>query len=199
MLRLIRVAFIASHACGHAMEEGFRVAITGTPGVGKTSVSGFLEAVGFTVVSVEDLAEEHGCIGNEDPEDGARPIDVEKLSGLLSGVWATPPSGMIAIDGHLSHTLPVDAVVVLRCSPEVLKRRLHERGYSESKVNSNYEWELMGGSWNDSNDSVPWTEFDTTASEIVSIVDEIEEWVSDGFKPKSLGSTIDWVARMKES
>ncbi|MBP51345.1 MAG: NMP kinase [Euryarchaeota archaeon] len=199
MLRLIRVAFIASHVCGHAMGDGFRVAITGTPGVGKTSVSGFLEAVGFTVVSVEELAEEHGCIGDEDPEDGARPIDVGKLGGLLSEVWAASPSGMVAIDGHLSHRLPVDAVVVLRCSPEVLKRRLHERGYSESKVNSNYEWELMGGSWNDSDGGVPWTEFDTTASEVVSVVDEIEEWASDGFKPKSLGSTIDWVARMEES
>ena len=199
MLRLIHVAFIASHTCGQGMEEGFRVAITGTPGVGKTSVSGFLEAVGFTVMSVEELAEEHGCIGSEDPEDGARPIDIEKLSGLLSTAWSAPPNGMIAIDGHLSHTLPVDAVVVLRCSPEVLKRRLHERGYSEGKINSNYEWELMGGSWNDSDGEIPWTVFDTTASEIVSIVDGIEEWASDGFKPKSLGSTIDWVARMEES
>jgi len=181
------------------MGEGARVAITGTPGVGKTTVSRMLEGRGFALVSVEDLAEDFGCIGEVDPEDGARPIDIEKLGGSLSEAWIEPAEGVGVVDGHLSHNLPVDAVVVLRCSPETLKVRLGERGYSESKINSNYEWELLGGAWNDWDGSVPWTEFDTTASEIGSVVDNIESWISDGFKPMRLGSTIDWVAHMEES
>jgi|TARA_B100001250_G_scaffold96148_1_gene80409 adenylate kinase len=181
------------------MEGGFRVAITGTPGVGKTSVSRILEGRGFTLASVEDLAEEFGCIGEVDPKDGARPIDTEKLGLFLTGEWAKTEEGIGIVDGHLSHNLPVDAVVVLRCSPDVLRRRLTERGYSEGKINSNYEWELLGGPWNEFEGGLPWTEFDTTVNEIGSVVDNIQSWISDGFKPMSIGSTIDWVAQMGES
>tara|TARA_Y100001970_G_scaffold246516_1_gene314513 strand:+ start:2553 stop:3098 length:546 start_codon:yes stop_codon:yes gene_type:complete len=181
------------------MGGGVRVAITGTPGVGKSTVSRILEGRGFMLVSVEGLAEDFECVGEVDPEDGARPIDIEKLGGCLSEAWARPMDGVGIVDGHLSHNLPVEAVVVLRCSPDTLRIRLSERGYSEGKINSNCEWELLGGAWNDWDERLPWTEFDTTAEEIGSVVDKIERWISDGFKPMSIGSTIDWVAHMEES
>ena len=181
------------------MGGGSRVAITGTPGAGKTSVSRMLEEKGFTLLSVEDLAEEFRCIGEVDPEDGARPIDTEKLGLSLNVEWVKPDEGVVIVDGHMSHNLPVDAVVVLRCSPDALRGRLAERGYSEGKINSNCEWELLGGAWNDFEGGIPWTEFDTTVNEIGYVVDNIQSWISDGFKPMSIGSTIDWVAQMEES
>ena len=181
------------------MGGGSRVAITGTPGAGKTSVSRMLEEKGFTLVSVEGLAEEFGCIGEVDPEDGARPIDTEKLGLSLNVEWVEPDEGVVIVDGHMSHNLPVDAVVVLRCSPDALRGRLAERGYSEGKINSNCEWELLGGAWNDFEGGIPWTEFDTTVNEIGYVVDNNQSWISDGFKPMSIGSTIDWVAQMEES
>ena len=57
----------------------------------------------------------------------------------------------------------------------------------------------MGGAWNDFEGGIPWTEFDTTVNEIGYVVDNIQSWISDGFKPMSIGSTIDWVEQMEES
>jgi broad-specificity NMP kinase len=71
--------------------------------------------------TVERLAERHGCIGDVDPVDRARPVDLEALSASLEEKWGAPPEKITVIDGHLSHHLPVDAVIVLRCSPEVLE------------------------------------------------------------------------------
>ena len=80
------------------MGGGSRVAITGTPGAGKTSVSRMLEEKGFTLLSVEDLAEEFGCIGEVDPEDDARPIDTEKLGLSLNVEWVKPDEGVVIVD-----------------------------------------------------------------------------------------------------
>ncbi len=46
--------------------------------------------------------------------------------------------------GHLSHLLPVDIVVALRCHPEILRRRLEKRGWESSKIQENVEAEALG-------------------------------------------------------
>ena len=70
------------------------VAVTGTPGCGKTTLC---QSLPFNSVSVEDLAIKHGCISPAD-EDGARPIDI----GRLAKIWQKPDE-ITLIDGHLSH------------------------------------------------------------------------------------------------
>jgi adenylate kinase len=150
------------------------------------------------VVSVESLAREHECLGEVDPADGARSIDLDMLHGSLSSRWSSPPEHSLIIDGHLSHHLPSDAVAVLRCSPDVLEARLASRGYSAEKTQANCEWELLGGAWNERERGSAWIEFDTTNSDVASVVESLLHWISDGFKPASPGSVIDWVARMEE-
>ena len=69
-----------------------------------------------------------------------------------------PPEPLI-IDGHLSHHLPSDAVVVLRCSPDILKKNVKERIFRiKNKINC--DWETLGSSWNERQGDVPWTEYD---------------------------------------
>jgi adenylate kinase len=51
--------------------------------------------------------------------------------------------------GHLSHLLEVDAIVLIRCHPDVLKQRLEDRGYNEAKVRANVEWEMIAGTWSE--------------------------------------------------
>lgn len=48
------------------------------------------------------------------------------------------------IEGHLSHNLPADIIVVLRTSVPVLRGRLEERGYPREKVLENLEAEALG-------------------------------------------------------
>ena len=197
-MRRRRVAFIASLPAGRNVSDGFRLALTGTPGTGKSTVAQMLSSDGYEVITVESLAEQHGLSGEIDPSDGVRVIDTGALHGVLAPAWESSPDGVVVVDGHLSHHLPCDAVAVLRCSPEIIESRLVSRGYSADKVQANYEWELLGGAWNEREGDVPWCEFDTSHSGVNSVVDSLADWIADGFKPASPGSVIDWVARMEE-
>ena len=180
------------------VDEGFRLALTGTPGTGKSTVAGLLSEKGFEVLTVESLAEENGLKGDLDSTDGALVIDTEALHRVLLESWHAMPVDPVIVDGHLSHHLPCDAVVVLRCSPDVLETRLAGRGYHSEKIQSNCEWELIGGAWNEYEDGFPWIEFDTTASDAESIVASINGWIADGFKPVSQSPGIDWIERMED-
>ena len=198
MFRRPRAVFMASLPAGGLVTGDFRLALTGTPGTGKSTVARNLSERGYTVVSVESLAREHECLGEVDPADGARSIDLDMLHDSLASGWSSPPEHSLIIDGHLSHHLPSDAVAVLRCSPDVLEARLASRGYSAEKTQANCEWELLGGAWNERERGFAWIEFDTTNSDVASVVESLLHWISDGFKPASPGSVIDWVARMEE-
>lgn len=177
------------------VEESVRLALTGSPGVGKTTISSFLSHEGLQVVSVESLAESRGCIDAKDPVDGARPIDVEELFSQLKRDWSNSPIVSTVIDGHLSHLLPVDCYIIVRCNPSVLRDRLEERGYTKEKVRQNLEWEIIGGAWNEVRSGYPVIELDATSGPIEDKVKQIMEWMTDGFKPDRPANPIDWIGK----
>ena len=104
-----------------------RIGLTGTPGVGKTAVASILSSR-FTVIKIVDLAAEKGYLGPIDDEFGAKEIDIESLASTLEKEWQEPPENTTVIEGHLSHYLPCDLVIVLRCAPHILRSRLDQRG-----------------------------------------------------------------------
>lgn len=115
------------------------MALTGTPGVGKTSLAAVARRQGWRVVDVKAWAKETGCVAGHDVEDDADAIDVEALAGLVP-----PDDGTrVLYEGHLSHFLDLDACWVLRCDPRVLRDRLLARGYRLPKVVENMEAEAL--------------------------------------------------------
>jgi adenylate kinase len=179
------------------MDEPCVLALTGTPGVGKTTVASWLQAQGWGLLSVADLADSHGCLDEVDPKDGAAPIDIQ----ALDEAWEPPRLGRWVVDGHLSHFLNVDAIVVLRCSPSVLSQRLTQRGYGEAKVRANVEWEMTAGHWAELEEfevDVPLLELDAGANESETLGHRIVTWVEDGMPSEALeahvSSAIDWLA-----
>ena len=169
-----------------------RIGLTGTPGVGKTTVASILSAR-FTVIKIVDLAAEKGYLGSFDDEFGAKEIDIESLASALEKEWQEPAENTTVIEGHLSHYLPCDLVIVLRCAPEILRSRLSQRGYPEWKINDNVEWELLGGPWNEMGpDHVPWIEFDTTFSGPEEICDLIEKSLGSELDGTESSSVLDW-------
>ncbi len=116
-----------------------RVALTGTPGVGKTSLARVAAAHGWRVVDVKAWAREAGCVAGFDAEDDADAIDVEALAAKVP----REDGAKVLYEGHLSHFLGLDQVWVVRCDPKLLRGRLVARGYQLSKVVENLEAEAL--------------------------------------------------------
>ncbi|MFA5944587.1 MAG: adenylate kinase family protein [Candidatus Thermoplasmatota archaeon] len=126
-----------------------RVALTGTPGVGKTTLAALAAKDGWIVVDVKAWAAKEGCVVAFDEADQAVVIDVKKLAKRM------PTSGRLLFEGHLSHLLPVDVAWVVRCDPDLLRPRLAARGYSAAKVVENLEAEALDLILQEALDGVP--------------------------------------------
>jgi adenylate kinase len=116
--------------------------ITGTPGTGKKSIAPLVSLrLGIPCVAINDLVAK-SLAGRV----RARTIEVDTRA--LRRTILSRFTGRLILYGHLLPDIlerrDVERVVVLRCDPKVLKRRLSERGYSKSKVAANVEAELIG-------------------------------------------------------
>ncbi|KUK62728.1 MAG: hypothetical protein XD82_0605 [Methanoculleus marisnigri] len=158
--------------------------ITGTPGTGKTSIAAELERRGHTVVRLADTVRPY--IIEEDCARQTLVVDVDQ--------WAEefePIDGIV--EGHLAHLLPCDRVVVLRCRPDVLQKRLGPRNYPPEKVAENAEAEALDViliETLDEHSDEHVFEVDTTDLSVKECADRIEQIIR-GELPPSCGS-IDW-------
>jgi adenylate kinase len=114
------------------------VAITGTPGTGKSSVCKELVRRGLTVVDAARLASEKGFSTRPKRRGDPAIVDIEKLRKV-----SMPKGDLVFISSHFSHLLKSDIAIVLRCSPNVLKTRLERRKWRKEKVMENVEAEAI--------------------------------------------------------
>ena len=113
------------------------IAVTGTPGTGKTYVSHTLsKLMRLQYVNLNRFAIKE-CLLTYDTKRKTKVIDVKKLS--KRGRFKDS-----VLDSHLSHFCKNDFTIILRTRPDVLKRRLKNRGWSESKIKENVEAEILG-------------------------------------------------------
>ncbi len=118
------------------------VGLTGTPGTGKKTLAPSVAAeLGVPSFGLNDLAEEYCLAANAEDEAS---VD----TALLGQMILRKLTGPALLYGHLlPYTLgagSVSRVVVLRCEPSVLKKRLLSRGYRPKKLHENLEAELIG-------------------------------------------------------
>lgn len=116
-----------------------RIALTGTPGVGKTSLAKVAQEDGWRIIDVKLWAREAGCVAGHDAEDEADAIDVEALARKVP----SDDGSKVLYEGHLSHCLGLDEAWVIRCDPQILRERLVARGYKPAKVVENLEAEAL--------------------------------------------------------
>jgi adenylate kinase len=115
------------------------IAITGTPGSGKTSVGQVLDARGYAVLDLDDVARKEGLITGRDEARQSDEVDVAALRRRIR-----IPAKVAFLRSHYSHLMDVNVAIVLRCRPSVLERRLQARGWSPEKVRENVEAEAIG-------------------------------------------------------
>jgi len=113
------------------------IALTGTPGTGKTTIAKKLEDE-YKVVYLKDFKD---AVLYHDEDRDADVVDIEYLKEKVDKM---KDDEIIILEGHYAHEMPVDMVIVLRCHPDELRKRLENRGYGEKKIMENLEAEAMG-------------------------------------------------------
>lgn len=173
------------------------IAITGTPGVGKSTVSEILKKR-FSVIDIHRFAEEHGLFEEFDEEAGSYDVDVDKLSDALQEYRAA--NGFVFMDGHLSHFVDCDAIVVLRCDPRIVRERLVKRGYDDAKVLENVQAEVLDVILCESMDSGvgPVYEIDCTEMDPASLAEKIEDIIIRGKTDDCMPGKVNWGGEMEK-
>jgi adenylate kinase len=113
-----------------------RVAVTGTPGTGKSTATDLL-ADEYDVIHLNERIKGDESLWTErDADRDTLVADLDAVRDHL-GDWAG------ILDSHLAHRFDVDRVVVLRCHPETIETRLRERGESVATAEENAESEAL--------------------------------------------------------
>ncbi len=112
------------------------IAITGTPGTGKSSVC---TALGLDCVDLNRVIEELGLYTGVDPARGSLIADLDRLHEYIQ----QKEQPLLILEGHLAHLLEPEVAIVLRASPLVLAARLEQKGFPAQKIQENVEAEAL--------------------------------------------------------
>lgn len=165
-----------------------RVAVTGTPGTGKTTATERLSD-DVTVVHLNDVIREEGLSTGTDEERDSLVADLDAVADWLDERWG---DGCV-IESHLAHYFDADRVVVLRCHPDELARRLHTRGTSEEKANENAQAEALDLILSEAverHGEERVYEIDTTEREPGTVARDVEAVLADEREPSA--GTVDF-------
>ncbi|MCQ5337208.1 MAG: adenylate kinase family protein [Candidatus Methanomethylicia archaeon] len=175
--------------------------MTGTPGVGKTTITKVLaEKLGLKIIELNKFAIEVNGIMGYDAERNAQIINEKIIRKELRKILEKEDN--FIIEGHWGEIVPkefVDIVIVIRTNPLILRERLKEKGYREEKIKENIQAELLDYCLIKAieafgEDKV--FEVDNTNKEINVIVEEIIKIIKErkGNKP----GEIDWIGTLGE-
>lgn len=123
------------------------IAISGTPGTGKTAVARLLATqLRATLLELNQIVNEQQFLLGKDADRDTFIADIDKLQDYL---WKLPGDSQerYIIVGHFADEAPdelLEVLVVLRCNPVSLSHRLQSRGWSQAKILENIQAEVLG-------------------------------------------------------
>jgi len=172
------------------------VALTGTPGTGKSSVATLLQKQGYTIVRLHQHARENKCIDGIDKKRNSQLIDIDKLNKSIKKNFTK--DAFVFFEGHVGHLLKtMDKVIILRCHPKELKKRLTKKQWSTKKIKENVDAETIDVILCEAIEQHPQKnvfEIDTTNKTIQEVATIIIKIVKKNFQPTktyTIGQ-IDW-------
>ena len=152
------------------------IALTGTPGTGKTTLS---KKLNYNIVSINQSYPE---ISDGKNENGDWLINLDKL---LDNIEVAKYNNTV-FEGHVSHFLEnLDLVIVLRCHPSKLQERLEERNYNQEKIRENIEAEALNIISEEAIDSYGEEkvfELDTSSSDLDESVNLLNDIINGNIK-----------------
>jgi len=159
-----------------------RVAVTGTPGTGKTTATERLDT-DLDVIHLNDaIKAENGLDAGVDEDRDSVVADVDAIAEWLDG------REDVLVESHLAHHFDADRVIVLRAHPETIEERLGQRDESEASITENAESEALDVILTEAverhgTDGV--YEIDTTDRSVEAVVDTIEAVLAGEREPSA--------------
>ena len=129
------------------------ILVTGTPGVGKTSLCSLLETQlpedynlsGFQYIKLAELINTKKLYDTWNEEFNVPEFDEDMVCDELEPLMSQ--RGGIILEFHSCDFFPerwFDLIVLLRCDNTALFDRLKERGYNQKKIEENLNCEIFG-------------------------------------------------------
>lgn len=116
------------------------ISISGTPCTGKTAVAKILaKKVGANLLSINKLL--HELNFTWDPERKTKVVDIKVLQRIINKKLTRKKINII--EGHLAHLLGAGIIVILRCNPVELQKRMRKKGWGKEKVAENMQAEIL--------------------------------------------------------
>ena len=179
------------------------ILVTGTPCVGKTSVSQALSAkLAALYVDLTDLANRRNLIMDEDKTRKTLIVDENKMKKELAKIIKESDNKDVVVDGHYAvNVVPrnlVSYVFVLRRDPVELRKLMENRSFSGAKLWENLASEILDVCLVDAlntQGSGKVCELNTSGKPVEEIVAEISTVLEDG-KECRVG-VVDWIGKLE--
>lgn len=162
-------------------EQHMKVAVTGTPGTGKTTAVSACE-VAIPVIHLNKVLESEGLYTDRDDTRDSLIADIDAIEDWLGD------REEYLVESHLAHHCAVDRVIVLRCAPETIIERLLERGEPEATARENAESEALDVILTEAiqrHGQEAVYEIETTDQPVAWVAREIEAVVNGDGEPRS--------------
>jgi adenylate kinase len=176
--------------------------LTGTPGVGKSSVARILASrLKGVHINLSELVMSKGLDCGSDRKRETLIADTQKVSKRVGEIVAQS-DGFIVVEGHFAMDVMKAEnafwVLVLRRNPDELRRVLRERGFRESKVVENVAAEILDVCLSDAVEAYGEKrvcEVDVSGRTEEEVAEEVI-CVVEGRKECRAG-IVDWLARLE--
>ena len=172
------------------------IAITGTPGTGKTSVAKKLFIDGYNIIDLKKIAFENNFLLGTDKKRKTEIIDIKKLDRFILKNYMKKE--IFFAEGHISHLLKsIDKIILLRRNPEKLRKNLENRDWNKEKINENIESEILdiilceAVEIQKSENIFEIDTTDKTINDVVSIIKDLLKKEFKNIKKYKIGK-IDW-------
>jgi adenylate kinase len=178
------------------------LAISGTPGVGKTSVAATLaNMIDAEILSLGEFVISRNLYDGWDDNRSTRIVDEDKArEALFTEIDRSRTRDDIEwliIEGLMADIIAdkCDLAIVLRLDPRIVKARLEQRGYDAGKVAENVQAELLGTCTFHMQEArgKDFVDLDTTGKSIDEVATIVASWIGfraristrqDSFKPR---------------
>jgi adenylate kinase len=180
------------------------ILITGTPGVGKTTVAQQLTAeLDALYINLTEFAKKHRLTLGEDRERKTIMINEEKMRAKIGETIDITKKCDVIVDGHYAYAvvpkLYATRIFVLRRNPIELRKIMEKCGFSDAKLWENLASEILDVCLVEAlreHDKEKVCEVDVTGKTVENVTREIIAILDD--RKKCLVGYVDWLGMLEK-